>query len=209
MWGLQSPEPVRASQRWGNRAASPHPCDPAQLGGWGPQERPVWAEAPGGDCASPQPLAGWAAGTSARWVTLGPVNPTFASRLKVVPSWPTTALSTAASQKAPSRFRPGVDHRLLVVTGDQGNPRGGTGLPCKDKGGHSPGWRSRLGSLGATPPLSPGFPHGPPHAECKAQAPSGPGQLGKPPGRSSLWGPWPASWICLTSHPDDPALSWA
>lgn len=180
MWGLQSPEPVRASQRRGNRAASPHPCDPAQLGGWGPQERPVWAEAPGGDCASPQPLAGWAAGTSARWVTLGPVNPMFASRLKVVPSWPTTALSTAASQKAPSRFRPGVDHSLLVVKGDQGNPRGGTGLPSKARVATAQAGGPAWGRWG--PPLpSPGFPHGPPQAECKAQAPSGPGQLGKPP----------------------------
>ena len=131
--GLQSPEPVRASQRWENRAASPRLRDPAWLRGWGPEGRPVEAEAPGSDRASPQPLGGWAAGTRARRVTLGPVNLTFASRLKVVSSWPLTASFTATPQKAPSRFRPGVAHRLLMVKGDQGNPRGGTGLPCKGK----------------------------------------------------------------------------
>ena len=206
--GLQSPEPVRASQRWENRAASPRLRDPAWLRGWGPEGRPVEAEAPGSDRASPQPLGGWAAGTRARRVTLGPVNLTFASRLKVVSSWPLTASFTATPQKAPSRFRPGVDHRLLVVEGDQGNPRGGTGLPCNGKGGHSPGWSSCLGYLGAIPPLSPGFSCGLPQAECKARGPSGPGQPGKPPGQVHS-GLWPASQICLTCYSDDPALSWA
>ena len=107
------------------------------------------AEVPGGDRASPQTLGGWAARTRAWRVTLGPVNLTFTSRLKVVSSWPSTASFTATPQKAPSRFRPGVDHRLLVVKGNQGNPRGGTGLPCKGKGGHTRPGVSPLSACGS------------------------------------------------------------
>lgn len=78
----QSPEPVRVLQRWGNRAASPRPRDPVWLGGWGPQGRPMGQRHLGVTVQVLSPWVGGQQGTSAQRVTLGPVNPKFASRLK-------------------------------------------------------------------------------------------------------------------------------